>query len=820
VKLRTSIIIPAPETTGHVFQSIAGVFGDGEGAGEALVLCNASAPSSLAERIEALGGGLPVRCLALCEGAPGAWRNVAVANTTGDAVLFLEAGDVVDRRYLAEAAHRLAQRTELAFVTAWARMPGPAGLHSLVKPTATLEAALASSEAIPAATMFRRAAWDAIGGFDATLSSCELSDFWIRLLAAGLAGDVIQEPLIDYAPSGQSAYRKRLEAKRHLDGIRRLFEKHQSLFRRYLVAALCERDRELRDWPGRYQHLLTRRDRHIGERDSLRREIQEITGELRATRSHGIDWGDFRRLLPVSPNWGWDRGVPIDRHYIERFIESYRADIRGAVLEVQEANYTTRFGGERVTQSDVIDIDVSNPSANITGDLRNLRAVASGSYDCIILTQTIHVIDDMRSVVREAARVLKPGGSLLVTLPCASRVCLEYGRDGDFWRVTEAGARRIFLEAFPSSSLEVRSFGSVLTNVAFLEGLAAHELSPEELEFHDPFYPLLVGVRAQRPSAAPLAVGVRNAVQGSAAVLLYHRVSQPTIDPWGLCVTPEDFRAQMTLVAREYRPMSLVELAAGVREGWLPDRAVAITFDDGYFDNLEVASPILLDLGIPATFLITSDVLLERREFWWDVLASIFLSPSAIPGRLEIDADGETLHLATKTDDDRQKAHRAIHERILKASLDERERVIDRLRDWAGWPSFGGLPRIMNRSDLQQLAERSRHSIGGHSTHHLSLPSQTEDVLRREVTENKKLLEIAVGRTVDCFAFPFGHHDDRSVSVVGELGYTAAVTCIEDVILPGVDPLRLPRLEVRPDGFQSFEERLQALFMRTSATSR
>jgi len=255
-------------------------------------------------------------------------------------------------------------------------------------------------------------------------------------------------------------------------------------------------------------------------------------------------------VLPLSADWGYERGVPIDRYYIERFLESCAGDVRGIVLEIQEPDYTRRFGGDRVVRSDVIDIDPGNQRANLTGDLRRLEAIPSDTYDCFILTQTVHVINDMRTVLREAVRILKPGGVLLVTFPYASRVCLEYGPDGDFWRVTEAGARQLFSELLPSTHVEIQSYGNVLTNTAFLEGIACDEISPEEFESYDPFNPMLVSVRAVKPlpHAPP---GPRRAAAGSAAILLYHRIATPAVDIHGLSVRPEDFRAHLAHLAKE-----------------------------------------------------------------------------------------------------------------------------------------------------------------------------------------------------------------------------------------------------------------------------
>ena len=139
------------------------------------------------------------------------------------------------------------------------------------------------------------------------------------------------------------------------------------------------------------------------------------------------------------------------------------------MLEVQEADYTRRFGGSAVERSDIVDLAESNAGATVITDLRAAANIPDATYDCVILTQTLHVIAPMSEAVCECHRILKPGGVLLVTLPCVSRVCLEYGRDGDFWRVTPAGARQLFEAAFDDVAVSV--FGNALSGAAFLYGL-------------------------------------------------------------------------------------------------------------------------------------------------------------------------------------------------------------------------------------------------------------------------------------------------------------------------------------------------------------
>lgn len=206
--------------------------------------------------------------------------------------------------------------------------------------------------------------------------------------------------------------------------------------------------------------------------------------------------GSRRRTTPLSDEWGRDRGTPIDRYYIERFLERERASIRGRVLEVLDAGYTQRFG-TGVERSDVLDIDPTNRAATLVADLAAADAVPSASFDCVILTQTLQYVYDLRSAVQHVWRILTPGGVVLCTLPSVSRVarrCLET----EYWRFTAASARALFGANFAPEAVEVESYGNVLTSTAFLEGLAVEELAQRHLDEVDPFFPLLISVRARR----------------------------------------------------------------------------------------------------------------------------------------------------------------------------------------------------------------------------------------------------------------------------------------------------------------------------------
>ena len=214
------------------------------------------------------------------------------------------------------------------------------------------------------------------------------------------------------------------------------------------------------------------------------------------------DWGDLRRVTPVSSVWGLDRGRPLDRYYIENFLERHRHDIHGSVLEIKDSGYTGMFGSG-VTAPHVLDMDGANPNATIVADLTRADSIETNTFDCFIFTQTLHIIYDVRAALSHASRILKPGGVLLSTVPSVSRINYEDGglESGDFWRFTQASVHRLFGEFFPAEALDIQGFGNVLTCAAFLYGLSPDELTREELDFIDPWFPLIYCIRAVKPGA-------------------------------------------------------------------------------------------------------------------------------------------------------------------------------------------------------------------------------------------------------------------------------------------------------------------------------
>ncbi len=201
-------------------------------------------------------------------------------------------------------------------------------------------------------------------------------------------------------------------------------------------------------------------------------------------------------MTPIDPNWGFERGTPIDRVYVEEFVGSYAADVRGRVLEIAAADYTTRFGHD-VERVDILMATEGNPQATIVGDLTDAPHIPDDAFDCAIVTQTLQFVYDVRSALATLQRVLAPGGVLLATVPGLTKISPpEDDEYGEWWHFTARSAGRLAEEAFGAGNVETRSYGNVLSAAGFLYGLAASDLTPAELAAHDRLYEVTVGVRA------------------------------------------------------------------------------------------------------------------------------------------------------------------------------------------------------------------------------------------------------------------------------------------------------------------------------------
>lgn len=212
-----------------------------------------------------------------------------------------------------------------------------------------------------------------------------------------------------------------------------------------------------------------------------------------------VDFGSFRRVMPISQQFGYDRGRPIDRYYIENFLARQAEDIHGRVLEIGDDSYTKQFGGDRVTVRDVLHVTEGNPIATFVGDLTHAEQIPSNAFDCFILTQTLHLVYEFRDALKTIHRILKPGGVVLATVPGISQISSDTWADYWCWSFTTRSIQQLFTESFPPEHVQVEAFGNVLAATSFLQGIAAEELTPEELDYRDRSYELLITIRAQKP---------------------------------------------------------------------------------------------------------------------------------------------------------------------------------------------------------------------------------------------------------------------------------------------------------------------------------
>ncbi|MGW4477224.1 methyltransferase domain-containing protein [Rhodococcus triatomae] len=233
----------------------------------------------------------------------------------------------------------------------------------------------------------------------------------------------------------------------------------------------------------------------LGE-DNYRRVLRVLNDRRQKPRVGKVRFGDLRRIEPICREYGFERGRPVDRFYIEGFLDTHRHLVTGTVLEIGERTYTETFG-EGVTRSDMLHVaDVAG--ATFVADLTDAPNVPSDTYDCIILTQTLQMIFDTKAAVDTLHRILKPGGVVLCTVPGISQIADPVWNSTWYWSFTELSVNRLFGGPFPAEGVAVRAYGNVLAATAFLHGMADRELKRQELNVFDPEYPVIVAVAARK----------------------------------------------------------------------------------------------------------------------------------------------------------------------------------------------------------------------------------------------------------------------------------------------------------------------------------
>jgi len=444
-------------------------------------------------------------------------RNTGWRAASGKYVVFLDSDDRLMPEALAFNLRRFASEPRSAFVYGDHRLIDgegrPITYVTMPRPGSDPYATMLQGNCIGmhATVMYRRQVLEAVGGFDESLPSCEDYDLYLRIARSHTVASG-REMVAEY---------RRHDANMSRDLVKMLRTALQVLAKQQAVARANPAHRKAYEqgrsaWKAFYVEQQLRRVRDairqrepVGPplRDSLRiwmlapwavpgTVIRQLGSRLRArVGRRRVDFGSLGGLEPVSREFGFDRGKPVDRRYIEQFLLGHKYDIRGHVLEVGDSTYTREYGEDRVSRSDVLHIDPGAKQATWIADLADGRELPSNTFDCVILTQTLHLIFDLARAVATLHRILKPGGVALVTVPGVSSVDRgEWGRTW-YWSMTAASLERLLSGRFASRDISVSVFGNVKSAVAFLHGLAEHELRPPELDACDPQYPVIVAAR-------------------------------------------------------------------------------------------------------------------------------------------------------------------------------------------------------------------------------------------------------------------------------------------------------------------------------------
>lgn len=213
-----------------------------------------------------------------------------------------------------------------------------------------------------------------------------------------------------------------------------------------------------------------------------------------------INWGDFKSVKPFSNYFGFDRGGPIDRYYIENFLEAERGVIKGNVLEIANNAYTLKYGGDKVTKSDVLHVHEGTIGATYIADLSKADRLPSTHFDCIILTQTLQYIYDYTSALKHCYRMLKKGGTLLMTVPGISPIERGDWHKSWLWSFNETLINKIFTELFPSENFKIQGYGNVYAAMSFLHGIGLVEADQAKLDIRDTSYDIVISVRLNKNS--------------------------------------------------------------------------------------------------------------------------------------------------------------------------------------------------------------------------------------------------------------------------------------------------------------------------------
>jgi GT2 family glycosyltransferase/SAM-dependent methyltransferase len=458
-------------------------------------------------------------------------RNTALRIAAADFILFLDADDLLTPLAIEAGLACFRENPQAGFVYG-GHLRVDDGLRPLgearfspIGPDPHASFLTGNFVGMHATALYDRARLLGIGGFDTTLRRCEDYDVYLRMSRShGVASH--PDTVALYRIHGSNMSRNSREMLRWIEHVRdldrrrglttgsarRAWSMGRRVWRSYYADEILDasagagfRQRAgdvimaMRISPGR---AASRALRAMG-----RRLPPQIAGPLRRAAGRSgppavgsVQMGDLGTTAPISLDFGYDRGTPVDRYYIERFLAKNASDIRGRALEIGDASYCRQFGSG-ITRQDVLHVSAANPDATIVGDISVPGTLPDAAFDVMVLTQTLHLIYDMKDAVDLIHDALKPGGVLLLTVPGISQIDRGEWGDSWYWSLTRQSATRLFSECFGPENVTVEVHGNVYAATCYINGLAQEEIDRSKLDVFDPSYPVIVAVRARRGEA-------------------------------------------------------------------------------------------------------------------------------------------------------------------------------------------------------------------------------------------------------------------------------------------------------------------------------
>lgn len=316
---------------------------------------------------------------------------------------------------------------------------------------------------------------------------------------------------------------------------------------------------------------------------------------------------------------------------------------------------------------------------------------------------------------------------------------------------------------------------------------------------------------------------VANKVQRPAVILLYHRVTNLQQDPQELTVSPANYDAQLSHLAEEYNVLDAAQFLDHVKHKKpFPERAVFITFDDGYADNYHEALPIHAKYELPGLFYITTSKLGTSQELWWDDLERVLLVTDPLPLTLKVTINGQAWEYPTDTFTAIRETYFALQQILRFSKPDVIDGVMAQLHEWAGITAEGRAShRLMTWEELKVMSQSPYVTIGCHTHRHPAVGMLSYDEQYKEIGESKSLLEQHLHLQIDHFSYPFGsrkflgtkrYYNADSIKAAKALDLKMVCANYHGQVHSWSNPYALPRILVRDWELPVFKNKMKQFF--------